>query len=352
LIKKTILERYHFLRWKDGSTIVDLPDFEDCSNSYGSPYYLIHRADLHAALLDAAEKAGVIITTGQKVIAYDFNKPSVIAEHGKTFTADLLVIADGIKSISRPLLSGHNDAPRDTGDVAYRITIPGEQLLKDPALASLITRPANTQWCGPEAHFVAYPIRDGELYNIVICATSHDAELTDQDAWVIESSNEELLHRFGDWEPRVQKLCNMAQGFLKWRLFDLPVLESWVHPSGKACLLGDSAHPMLPYLGQGAAQAAEDAAVLRLCLSSEENLAAALAKYQEIRLPRASTVQSKTREHQHILHIEDGLEQEQRDKLMDAQGEDSPIFWGYHERRKWLFGHDAEVTVLKEKSGL
>jgi salicylate hydroxylase len=144
----------------------------------------------------------------------------------------------------------------------------------------------------------------------------------------------------------------MAKGFLKWRLFDLPELDGWVHSSGNACLLGDSAHPMLPYLGQGAAQAAEDAAVLRLCLSSEDDLATALAKYQEIRLPRASTVQSKTREHQHILHIEDGREQEQRDKLMAAQGEDSPIFWGYRERRNWLFGYDAEATVLKEKSVL
>lgn len=352
MIKKTSLERYHFLRWKDGSTIVDLPDFDNCNASYGFPYYLIHRADLHAALLDTAGKAGVVISKGQQVVAYDFGTPSVTTENGETFTADLLVVADGIKSSSRPLLTGHNDAPRDTGDVAYRITIPGQQLLKDPDLASLITRPANTQWCGPEAHFVAYPIRDGELYNIVVCATSLEAELTDQDSWVIESSNEELLKRFSGWEPRVQKLCKMANGFLKWRLFDLPELQSWVHPSGKACLLGDSAHPMLPYLGQGAAQAAEDAAVLRLCLAKEDDLVAALAKYQEIRLPRASTVQSKTREHQHILHIEDGPEQEQRDKLMAAQGEDSPIFWGYRERRQWLFGHDAGATVLKEKSVL
>jgi salicylate hydroxylase len=296
-------------------------------------------------LLDTAETKGVIISKGQKAVAYDFEKPGVTTKRGEMFTADLLIIADGIKSSSRPILTGHDDAPRDTGDVAYRITIPGEKLIRDPDLASLITRPANTQWCGPEAHFVAYPIRNGELFNIVICATSHDAELTDQDAWVIESSNEELLHRFGDWEPRVQKLCNMAKGFLKWRLFDLPELDGWVHASGKACLLGDSAHPMLPYLGQGAAQAAEDAAVLKLCLSSEDDLATALVKYQEIRLPRASAVQSKTREHQHILHIEDGPEQEQRDKLMAAQGETSPIFWGYRERRNWLFGYDAEYVL-------
>ena len=248
--------------------------------------------------------------------------------------------------MARPLLTGQDDRPRDTGDVAYRITIPGEQLLEDPELKSLITRPANTQWCGPEAHFVAYPIREGELYNIVICAKSHESTSTDQESWIMESNNEELMHRFGDWEPRIRKLCAMAKGFLKWKLFDLRVLNTWVHPSGKACLLGDAAHPMLPYLGQGAAQAAEDAAALRLCLAREVDLSAPLTKYQDIRLPRASVVQSKTREHQYILHIGDGEEQVKRDRLMAAGEEDSPIFWGCSDRRDWLFGHDAEDIEL------
>ena len=218
----------------------------------------------------------------------------------KSFTTAPLVTMlrdfQGIKSVARPLLTGHPDVPRDTGDVAYRIVIPGSELLKHPDLESLITEPATTSWCGPEAHIVGYPIRDGELYNIVVCATSR-GETTDE-VWVVKGDNTELRQRFSSWE--------------------------------------------LPYLAQGAAQAVEDAAVLRQCLAAETDLAVALKKYETIRVPRASLIQSKTREHQYILHIDDGEEQKERDARMSKDAEENPMFWGYEERRNWLFSHDAE----------
>jgi salicylate hydroxylase len=247
----------------------------------------------------------------------------------------------GVKSLARPLLTGQPDLPRDTGDVAYRILIPGTDLLADPDLADLITDPATTSWCGPDAHIVGYPIRDGELYNIVVCATSNGE--TSDEVWVVKGDNQELCQRFRKWEPRVQKLCALTGDFMKWRLCDLPVLSTWVHPSGKACLLGDSCHPMLPYLAQGAAQAAEDAAALRQCLAHNEDIHAALKQYEAIRRPRASKVLAKTREHQYFLHIDDGQEQQERDNCMKMNAEINPVFWGFEERREWLFGHDAEV---------
>lgn len=247
----------------------------------------------------------------------------------------------GVKSLARPLLTGQPDIPRDTGDVAYRILIPGKDLLADSDLADLITDPGTTSWCGPDAHIVGYPIRDGELYNIVVCATSQ-GETTDE-VWVVKGDNHELCQRFSQWEPRVQKLCALTRDFMKWRLCDLPILSTWVHPSGKACLLGDSCHPMLPYLAQGAAQAAEDAAALRQCLAQNEDMHAALKQYEAVRRPRASRVQAKTREHQYILHIPDGEEQQVRDGRMKMNAEINPVFWGFDERRDWLFGHDAEV---------
>ncbi|KAF2092871.1 salicylate hydroxylase [Rhizodiscina lignyota] len=338
-MKKSTSQMYHFVRWEDGSTIVKIP-FGQIVENHGAPYWLVHRHDLHKGLLEAAERAGVKILNNKHVTYYDFNTPSVKTHDGQVFTGDLIIAADGIKSIARPQLTGRPDIPRDTGDVAYRILIPGSELLKDPDLASLITHPATTSWCGPEAHLVGYPIRDGDLYNIVVCATSHN-ETTD-DTWVVKGDNRELCQRFGNWEPRVQKLCALTQDFMKWRLCDLPVLTSWVHPSQKVCLLGDSCHPMLPYLAQGAAQAVEDAAVLRQCLATETDLGRALKRYEMIRLPRASLIQAKTREHQYILHIDDGTEQEDRDVKMSVNGEDNPIFWGCNDRRHWLFSHDAE----------
>ncbi|GAD98036.1 salicylate hydroxylase [Paecilomyces variotii No. 5] len=344
-MKKSVSRSYHFVRWKDGTTITKLP-FENIIEVHGAPYFLVHRADLHAALLDAAKKAGVEIYANQKVEKYDFSVPCAVTSEGKTWTADLVVCSDGIKSIARPLLTGQPDVPRDTGDVAYRILIPGKELLADSDLKDLITEPATTSWCGPGAHLVGYPIRDGELYNIVVCATSN-GETTDE-VWVVKGSNEELCERFASWEPRIQKLCKLTRDFMKWRLCDLPILSTWVHPSGKACLLGDSCHPMLPYLAQGAAQAAEDAAVLRRCLAKFSDLHEALKDYEKIRLPRASTIQGKTREHQYILHIDDGEEQLERDQRMRQNSETNPIFWGYDKRRKWLFSHDADLLERNE----
>jgi salicylate hydroxylase len=339
-MKKSVSQRYHFVRWADGDTIVKLP-FENIVETHGAPYYLVHRADLHAGLLEATLKAGVQVHTKKRVIEYNFEEPSATTQEGEVFKADFILGADGIKSICRPLLTGQPDVPRDTGDVAYRILIPGEKLLADPELADLITDPCTTSWCGPDAHLVGYPIRNGEMYNIVVCATSYN-ETTDE-VWVIKGDNSELCNRFAGWEPRVQKLCALTGDFMKWRLCDLPILSRWVHPSGKVALLGDSCHPMLPYLAQGAAQAFEDAAVIRQCLAQNVDMTTALKRYESIRMPRASLVQAKTREHQHILHINDGDEQKTRDQRMLVNGDENPVFWGYDDRRKWLFSHDAEV---------
>ncbi|CAK7212452.1 hypothetical protein SEUCBS140593_001508 [Sporothrix eucalyptigena] len=343
-MKKSTSNRYHFIRWKDGKTIFDLP-FDNNVETHGSPYWLVHRADLHAALLDAANKAGVTIYTNKRVETYDMEAPSVTTVDGEVYKADLVVGADGIKSICRPLLTGQEDKPRDTGDVAYRILIPAEKLLADPELAPLIKEPCTTSWCGPDAHLVGYPIRNEDTYNIVMCVTSYN-ETTDE-AWVVRGDNSELCKRFASWEPKVQKLCALTGDFMKWRLCDLPNLPRWVHPSGKVVLLGDSCHPMLPYLAQGAAQAFEDAAVLRQVLARDVDMKTALQQYEAIRMPRATLVQSKTREHQHILHIEDGDEQATRDEELALDAEKNPVFWGFTDRRNWLFGHDAEV-ITKE----
>ncbi|KAL7651508.1 hypothetical protein ACMYSQ_011220 [Aspergillus niger] len=338
-MRKCVCQGYRFRRWQDGSTITEI-NFEDMIACHGAAYYLVHRADLHATLLAVAIEAGVVIHKNRHVTSYDFSVPMAVTADSEKWTADLIICADGIKSTARPLLTSQPDHPRDTGDVAYRILIPGQDLLADPDLAGLITHPETTSWCGPDAHLVGYPIRDGELYNIVVCATS-EGETTDE-IWVVEGDNEELCARFSGWEPRVQKLCRLTKSFMKWRLCDLPALSTWIHPSGKACLLGDSCHPMLPYLAQGAAQAAEDAATICRALAEDTDITSVLKRYERICSPRASLIQSKTREHQYILHVDDGEEQCQRDELMRHDSPSSPIFWGYELRREWLFSHDAE----------
>ena len=215
LRQQTIPSRYSFTRYEDGATIADVP-FGTVTETHGAPYYLVHRADLHIALLDAAKEAGVKVQSKTRIVDYDFDQPSATADDGRVFTADLIVAADGVKSLARPLLTGIVDKPRDTGDVAYRISLEGSRLREDPELNSLLDDPCITCWCGPEAHIIGYPVRNGELYNVVICATSHNE--TTEDAWVTEGKNEELRKRFSAWEPRVKKLCDMTESFLKSHL--------------------------------------------------------------------------------------------------------------------------------------
>jgi salicylate hydroxylase len=141
-----------------------------------------------------------------------------------------------------------------------------------------------------------------------------------------------------------KQLADMFQ-FLKWKMCDLSPLSRWVHPSGKTVLLGDSCHPMLPYLAQGAAQATEDAGTLRASLARYDNIPDALKAYEKQRLPRAAAITANTRIHQDWLHLYDGPDREERDRLMTKNSKDNPIFWAYTARKDWLFGYDAEQLL-------
>jgi salicylate hydroxylase len=163
-------------------------------------------------------------------------------------TGDLIVCCDGIKSAVRDIINGESCSPLDTGDVAYRILVPAAPLYDDPATRHLITDAWATHWIGPSAHAVGYPLRGGELYNIIIDIT-HETDpsppLSFSD-WMQKHSNGELLDRFADWCPEVKAILSLTGTYLKWKLADFDSLSSWVHPSNHAVLLGDSCHPMMP----------------------------------------------------------------------------------------------------------
>jgi salicylate hydroxylase len=123
-------------------------------------------------------------------------------------------IRKGIKSIARSEITQEPDRPVDTGDVAYRILIPSKEVLDDPELADLVKDPWATTWTGPEGHFVGYPIRAGQLYNMIVCV-SHESTLKfgaalGEDDWQIRADNSELTRRFEGWCPAVQKLCQLS----------------------------------------------------------------------------------------------------------------------------------------------
>ncbi|KAH8655758.1 hypothetical protein BX600DRAFT_483018 [Xylariales sp. PMI_506] len=232
-VKKEISHGNRFVDRK-GKVLAEC-SFSDVKDKYGQPYYLLHRADLITVLVEAASKhPNITLQMGSRVDEYDYEAPAVSLTSGKRMDADLIICADGIKSALRNTINGKPLEPQDTGDVAYRVLVPA------------------VRWMAPEAHVVGYPLRGGELYNIIIDIT-HETDV----------DNSELVTRFSEWCKPVRKLCELTGAYLKWKLADFQQLERWVHPSGK-----------------GAAQATKDAATLQATLSAYDDLDEALKAYQ------------------------------------------------------------------------
>jgi salicylate hydroxylase len=242
----------------------------------------VHRADL-LDVLAAALPAGTA-SLGQRCVSVESGESSAVARFtdGTSVEADVIIGADGIHSAVRTALFGPG-APRFTGKICYRAVIPTEAVrggvLEDVAAD-------NGQWLGPHGTIVLYPLRGEELINVV---AHYDDDSYRHESWVTECDRAEVLERYGAWHQSLLRLFEAGPTWYKWALYDRDPIPAWT--SGRISLLGDAAHPMLPYLGQGACQALEDGAVLANALSaSPSDPVAALAAYEQVRRPRASQV--------------------------------------------------------------
>jgi salicylate hydroxylase len=255
---------------------------------YGSPYMRLHRWDLqHAMITRLAEIAPGAVRLGSSVERLEPRSESVVLRFadGHIETADMVVAADGIRSIIRETL--FNPAPPVfAGFVAWRGLVDTTQLpqhLHESAVAF-----------GQGRHINRYLVRRGELLNFI--AVAH-RDRWEAEGWTIPAPLDEFLAEFASFDEGTRTVISQpvrGQVF-KWGLFGRPWLEQWSH--GRVVLLGDAAHPMLPFLGQGAANALEDAMILTRCLAAEATPECAFALYQKTRGPRvhAATEQAARR---------------------------------------------------------
>ncbi|KAJ5316689.1 hypothetical protein N7508_001197 [Penicillium antarcticum] len=338
------LEHIHVRRWEDGSLLGTMP----VNKTYGQQV-VIHRADLHNAIIDKAlSLPNVELRENSHVADVSFDPASVTLANGTVIKGDIVIGADGIKSTIRAhLLDDSSLKAIPTGDAAYRIMLPREIMEKEPELKSLIDQPEATRWLGPNRHIIAYPVRNHQLYNVVLL---HPDVQGSEESWTTKGSKQAMVDNYDGWDSKVRKLIDLVNDneVLEWKLCLHRPLRTWIR--GSVALIGDACHPMLPYVAQGAAQAVEDAAALGILLSnitSRAEIPLALSAYERSRKQRAETVQQSGSENRITLHLPDGPEQVARDAqfLASANGE-NPDKWSDRRTQEFLWGWDAEKAAL------
>ncbi len=280
---------------QSGRTIFSNPLGEAARERYGAWYYHVHRADLHRILAEAASaNPNIDLQLAKAVTGFVENAGSVSAglSDGTSISGAALVGADGIHSSVRETLFG-KDAPRFTGNVAWRLLVPTENLP-----VGLIP-PHATVWTGPKGHAVTYYVRGGELVNFVGVVEREDWQV---EGWLESGDISELKRDFAPWCSTIHQLIDAADETtcFKWALFDREPLPSW--SKGRATLLGDACHPMLPFMAQGACMAIEDAWVLASELGKADNPAQAFLAYEAQRKKRTARVQMAARANAKRFH--------------------------------------------------
>jgi salicylate hydroxylase len=267
--------------WQTGQILVSNRRGNAPLETYGANYYQIHRADLHGALRALAEAdPRITLHLGREVtgIAQSDGHVTALFADGSAITAELLVGADGIRSAVRAALFGP-DRPRFTGQVAWRGLLPIERIPLPPLF------PDSCVFAGPDRILGRYKVRRGTHVNYVAMVKKSGWE---EESWTIPSPVSDLLAEYADWHEEVRHIiaATPEDQCFKWALFDRDPLPRW--SVGRATLLGDAAHPMLPFLGQGAAMAIEDGVILARCLVAAETFEQALRRYEMARVERAA----------------------------------------------------------------
>ena len=310
---------------------------EKAQTRYGYPFSTFHRADLHTLLLDAVRKnwniePNVELHLNAKVsaIAESNQQVTVTTVAGNSFTADALIGADGLRSRVRQHVLA-NIPPRSTGHTAWRALLPMADVPPE------LQQDQVTAWLAPDSHTIAYPVQQGKSLNLVHCAENNVNNSLKTPYLLPEQLSNVLHNTLHKVLQKTFQIATETNAWTRWDLFDRPPLMSFAemfnpfHP--QIALLGDAAHPMLPYLAQGAGMALEDAQALAMSMRQNPNdLSVVLQNYAQTRWQRNAKVQAKASRNGKIFHAKPPVSWA-RDAAMEVLGEkllDSPwLYAGY-----------------------
>jgi salicylate hydroxylase len=285
-----------------GAVLATLPLGQHAQARYGAPYVTVHRADLHAMLAAAAHTAGATVQPACTVTGFVQETPAVHVqtETGEVLTADALIGADGLHSRVRTQLLA-DGAPQPTGHLAFRA------LVAQDVLPSHLRSTQITVWLGPRLHMVQYPVQGGASLNIVAFVYGQAQALATSE-WDNATTAQQLHDAMAGTATALQDLLRAVTagtaGWRLWVMYDRPPLTSAAQMTrGNVALLGDAAHPMRPYLAQGAGMAIEDADALEAALkTSSSTIPAALLHYANMRWQRNARVQARALRNGQIFH--------------------------------------------------
>ncbi|MGZ5836469.1 MAG: FAD-dependent monooxygenase [Xanthobacteraceae bacterium] len=287
---------YVFRLHDTGEVIQRFSLSEEHERLHGAPYTQLHRADFHDILATKAREFKKDVVRLDHTVTGFVETPGGVElkfSNGRSARGDILIAADGLKSVIRRQIFG--DVPATyTGDIAWRITVPVERLPKG------LLEPVMNVFMGPGGHAVCYYVRSGKLVNFVgIVETAKPSE----ESWTVKRPWEDLKADYKGWHPIIQTVIDAADrdACFVWALHNRPPIRNW--STARVTLLGDSAHPTLPYLAQGAVMAIEDGAVLVRALGMRDNIAEALQLYQRNRVDRTAKIVTQSSENRRLFHL-------------------------------------------------
>lgn len=319
--------------WKTAHVNFRTPLKDECPRLYGAEFFHVHRADLHRILttLVVPESASL----GKSCVSVTQTADAAVATFadGSTFEADVIVGADGLHSAVRRALFG-DESPRFTGMMCWRtvVPVPGDKLLD-------FVSPDSSFWLGPHGHVVTYYVSSGRAVNVVAI---RETRAWVEESWNAPSTKEEMMNGFVGWHANLQQLFSQAGQVVKWGLFDRDPMPVWT--VGRVTLLGDAAHPMLPFLSQGAAMAIEDAYVLARVLAEASDPVAGLKQYERLRMPRTSRVQLESRKRGQTYHQHSPIVKLYRNFRYKVRQMIDPHKGGI--QANWVYEYDATTEPL------
>ncbi|KAI6087695.1 FAD/NAD(P)-binding domain-containing protein [Hypoxylon rubiginosum] len=303
-----------------------------------APNFNGHRGELHEVVFNYAKgDLGIPIHLGHKIKTYfeDEKEAGIILESGEKIAADVVLASDGVRSRARKSVLGYEDKPKSSGYAVWRAWFSNVDMLADPETAHFCNNGDSFNgWIGPDMHFLFSTIKNGSDCCWVL---THPDEHDIDESWSFPGKLSEVKEAIKDWDPLCTRIISKTpeEMLVDWKLVYRDPLPTWVSPSGRILLLGDSAHPFLPTSAQGATQALEDGVVIAVCLrrGGKDNVPASVRAHEKIRYDRVRQTQKTGESTRDMWHKTDWEKVKKNPEIIQFP------------RQDWIFDFDAEKNA-------